>query len=130
MHHAVTVGTAIRKNGAGSLSFSYDLRLGPVVLPCAYFSGPRSVADGDVCNTTHPGRQYSLIPTTFPMEKAVSTTNDDHRDRSTTDETHTHSRGTLAEGHSILSPNSAQARDDNALTIDWDGPDDPENPRK
>jgi hypothetical protein len=65
------------------------------------------------------------------MEKAVSKTNNNHRDKSTTNETYTHSRSiTPAEGHTILSPNSDQARDNNALTIDWDGPDDPENPRK
>ena len=33
--------------------------------------------------------------------------------------------------HDHLSPPSqAQASDDHILTVDWDGPNDPENPRK
>lgn len=99
---------------------------------CLLLCGPgQYITDGNACNTTHPGPQYSLIPPTFPMEKAVSKANNDDHDKSTTNEIRTHSRSiTPAEGHTILSPNSPQARDDNALTIDWDGPDDPENPRK
>ena len=62
------------------------------------------------------------------MEKAVSNNHNDHHDKS--NETHNHSRGTTpAEGH-ILSSDSAHSSDDGPLTVDWDGPDDPENPRK
>lgn len=64
------------------------------------------------------------------MDKAVSVSeaHNDNRDKSS--ETHGHSRSTTpAEGH-ILSSDSAHASDDNALMVDWDGPDDPENPRK
>ncbi|KAH9970653.1 major facilitator superfamily domain-containing protein [Russula compacta] len=35
---------------------------------------------------------------------------------------------TLTESH-LLPPSSARNLDDNILTVDWDGPDDPENPR-
>ena len=57
------------------------------------------------------------------MEKAPSKANNDHHGKS--GETYTHSSGstTPAEGHT-------RASHDNALTVDWDGPDDPENPRK
>ena len=63
------------------------------------------------------------------MEKAVSEpkAHNDHRDKS--NETHGHSRSTTPEGH-ILSSDSTHASDDSALTVDWDGPDDQENPRK
>ena len=36
---------------------------------------------------------------------------------------------TLTESR-LLPPNSTRELDDHILTIDWDGPDDPENPRK
>ena len=62
------------------------------------------------------------------MEKAVSNDHNDQHDKC--NETHGHSRSiTPAEDH-ILSSDSAHSNDDAALTVDWDGPDDPENPRK
>ena len=64
------------------------------------------------------------------MEKAVSVSeaHNSHRDKSS--ETHGHSRSTTpAESH-IPSSDSTHASDDSALMLDWDGPDDPENPRK
>jgi hypothetical protein len=36
---------------------------------------------------------------------------------------------TLTENH-LLPPSSTHDLDDHVLTVDWDGPDDPENPRK
>ena len=36
---------------------------------------------------------------------------------------------TQTPGH-LSPPGSARASDDRILTVDWDGPDDPENPRK
>jgi hypothetical protein len=58
------------------------------------------------------------------MEKALSEAHNDHHDKS--GETYSHSSRSTnpAEGHTRTS------HDTNALTVDWDGPDDPENPRK
>jgi len=59
------------------------------------------------------------------MEKVLSKAHNDHHDKS--GETHSHSStsrsATPAEGHT-------RASHDNPLTVDWDGPDDPQNPRK
>ena len=41
----------------------------------------------------------------------------------------THPPSTLTPSH-LSPPGSTRASDDHILIIDWDGPDDPENPRK
>jgi len=59
--------------------------------------------------------------------KAISRAYSDAHDE--TSEVHGHSRGTSSQGQPPLaSPNSTS--DDSVLIVDWNGPDDPENPRK
>ena len=54
-------------------------------------------------------------------EKAISTIDHNARDE------HSKANPPLTCGH-LLPPSSTS--DDHILTVDWDGPDDPENPRK
>ena len=61
------------------------------------------------------------------MEKATSETHNDSHDHNEASETHRHSRTSTLQGR-LLSQDSTNH--DNILTVDWDGPDDPENPRK
>jgi len=57
--------------------------------------------------------------------KAISRTHSDAHDE--TSEVHSHSRRTSSQGHP-LSPHSTSGG--SVLIVDWNGPDDPENPRK
>jgi hypothetical protein len=57
------------------------------------------------------------------MEKALSKAYNDHHDKSGETYSHSSRSKTPAEGHT-------RASHDNAVTVDWDSPDDPENPRK
>jgi hypothetical protein len=61
------------------------------------------------------------------MENATSETHNDSHHHDEISETHRHSHTSTLQGR-LLSQNSTNH--DNILTVDWDGPDDPENPRK
>jgi hypothetical protein len=60
-------------------------------------------------------------------EKATAQTRGDPHDEITSNETHQHSFVPSAKGH-LLPRNDSS--DGNVLTVDWDGSDDPKNPRK
>ena len=62
------------------------------------------------------------------MEKALSKVHNlnDHHDKSGETDSHSSRSTNPAEGHS----DTRTSHDTNTLTIDWDGPDDPETPRK
>lgn len=57
--------------------------------------------------------------------KPISRTQGDAHDE--TSEVHSHSRRTSPQGHP---PSPHSTSDGSVLIVDWDGPDDPENPRK
>jgi hypothetical protein len=59
--------------------------------------------------------------------KAISRTYSDAHNE--TSEVHGHSRRTSSQDHPP-SPNSTNDHDNSVLIVDWNGPDDPENPRK
>jgi hypothetical protein len=61
--------------------------------------------------------------------KAISRAHNDAHDETSEVRTGSHSRRTSTQGQPPLaSPNSTS--DDSVLVVDWNGPDDPENPRK
>jgi hypothetical protein len=63
------------------------------------------------------------------MEKATfssETRNDAHHDEETS-ETNCHSQTSTPQGHFLIQNSTGH---DGSLTVDWDGPDDPEHPRK
>ena len=69
--------------------------------------------------------EFSLVSYISTTEKDMSLNHNSVHD----EHSGTHLPSALTPSH-LSPPSSTRASDDRILTVDWDGPDDPENPRK